>query len=344
MSQASVIMPTYNKAEYLKLTLASFASQSVQDFEIIIIDDGSTDDTKQVVDNYKNLLNIRYVFQQNKGRSRARNTGLQLAEGDIIIFNDDDRIVLPDYIASHIDQLTEQDERTVVIGWKKNMLSILKPRLPFSAEDMLVLVRQNPEFAAMATDVKPGVSVPLITEEHLNPYHSERVERYTTVDGYDSFPEIFAEYGEDLKDFQLKWVLGTTANMSLYRSFLQEIGSFDEQYKGWGMEDTDLSYRLYKAGGLFRFCSNLINLHQFHPRGNAFQAEKDFRRNSFYFCNKHKSLEAYLFYRWTHEEIELKTANNILQLANHDESVAEELTNLYAKGFASGREELSGNK
>lgn len=112
-------MPTYNKAEYLKLTLASFASQSVQDFEIIIIDDGSTDDTKQVIDNYKNLLNIQYVFQQNKGRSRARNTGLQLAEGDIIIFNDDDRIVPPDYIATHIDKLMEQDERTIVIGWKK---------------------------------------------------------------------------------------------------------------------------------------------------------------------------------------------------------------------------------
>ncbi|WP_427051724.1 glycosyltransferase family 2 protein [Paenibacillus sp. TC-CSREp1] len=338
MSRASVIMPTYNKAEYLKLTLASFASQSVQDFEIIIIDDGSTDDTKQVIDNYKNMLNIQYVFQQNKGRSRARNTGLQLAEGDIIIFNDDDRIVPPDYIATHIDKLMEQDERTIVIGWKKNMLSILKEKLHFSAQDMLMLVRQNPEFAAMVTDVGAGVSVPLITEEDLNPYNSELIEQYATMDGYDSFPKIFAEYGEDLKDFQLKWVLGTTANMSLRRSFLEEIGRFDEQYKGWGMEDTDLSYRLYKAGGIFRFCSDLVNFHQFHPRGNSFQEEKDFRRNSLYFCEKHKSLEAYLFYRWTHEEIELKTANNILQLANHDESVAEELTNLYAKGFTSGRE------
>ncbi|WP_377570849.1 glycosyltransferase family 2 protein [Paenibacillus farraposensis] len=199
----------------------------------------------------------------------------------------------------------------------------------------MALVRKNPEFAAIADGAEPGGSIPFLTEADLNPYDQAILERYTTMDGYDSFPDFFAEYGDDLKDFQLKWIVVTTANMSLRRSFLYEVGLFDEQYKGWGMEDTDLSYRLYKAGGDFCFTPHIVNLHQLHPRGSTFAAEKDFRRNSLYFCHKHKSLEAYLFYRWTHQEIEMKTANNMFKLAKSDASLAEELTFLYEKLFFS---------
>ncbi|MCC3378202.1 glycosyltransferase family 2 protein [Paenibacillus farraposensis] len=66
MIQASVIMPTYNKAEYLELTLASFSGQQHNNFEIIIIDDGSTDHTAKVVQKYKNKLIFNIYSSKTK--------------------------------------------------------------------------------------------------------------------------------------------------------------------------------------------------------------------------------------------------------------------------------------
>jgi glycosyltransferase involved in cell wall biosynthesis len=88
----SVIIPVYNRANRLALTIESVLKQTLPSKEIIVVDDGSTDDTAQVVAGIAKsaCIPIRYVYQDNQGPSAARNTGLSLAQGDYIAFQDSD--------------------------------------------------------------------------------------------------------------------------------------------------------------------------------------------------------------------------------------------------------------
>lgn len=104
----SVIIPSYNSAFYLLETLDSVLLQSYQDFEIILVDDGSTDNTKEVIQPY--LKYINYVYQENKGPAPARNTGIRGARGKYIAFNDSDDSWLPQKLAIQIDYFQNHPE------------------------------------------------------------------------------------------------------------------------------------------------------------------------------------------------------------------------------------------
>lgn len=97
----SVIIPAYNAEKYLKEALDSVLSQTYQNWECIIIDDGSTDDTQKIVQDYitqdKRFI---YFFQKNQGLSAARNSGIKIAKADYIAFLDSDDIWLPIHIES----------------------------------------------------------------------------------------------------------------------------------------------------------------------------------------------------------------------------------------------------
>lgn len=87
----SVIIPTYNGAHRISNTLNAIMNQSVVPDEVIVVIDGSTDDTRQVVEKYRHkLTNLKIVNQPNMGRAGVRNTGAKNANGEILIFYDDD--------------------------------------------------------------------------------------------------------------------------------------------------------------------------------------------------------------------------------------------------------------
>jgi glycosyltransferase involved in cell wall biosynthesis len=88
MPLVSVIIPTYNSADYIEEALQSVFEQTFQDFEIIVIDDGSTDGTGEVLKKYGDR--ISYLFQENNGPSSARNRGIRAARGEYIAFLDAD--------------------------------------------------------------------------------------------------------------------------------------------------------------------------------------------------------------------------------------------------------------
>jgi glycosyltransferase involved in cell wall biosynthesis len=92
----SIVIPAYNRAELLKETIASVRAQTFNDWEIIVVDDGSTDHTQQVITSQSvEDSRIRYVYQQNAERSAARNNGMRNAKGTYICFLDsDDRYAL----------------------------------------------------------------------------------------------------------------------------------------------------------------------------------------------------------------------------------------------------------
>ena len=88
----SVIVITRNRAEWLKDTLSSLASQSRQPDEVILVDNASADHTKEVALSFSDKLNIKYIYEAKRGIPHARNTGVRQATGDIIASLDDDCI------------------------------------------------------------------------------------------------------------------------------------------------------------------------------------------------------------------------------------------------------------
>ena len=84
----SVIIPTYNRAPFLKKAIESVLSQTYQDFELIVVDDGSKDETSRLISSYKSR--IEYIKQENRGPGSARNLGISTAQRDFIVFLDSD--------------------------------------------------------------------------------------------------------------------------------------------------------------------------------------------------------------------------------------------------------------
>jgi glycosyltransferase involved in cell wall biosynthesis len=100
----TVIIPTYNGALKLPLLLSSLEKQTYKDFELLIVIDGSTDNTVSVIENYTSLFsNFKYIEQENKGRSAVKNLGAKVAKGDLLIFFDDDLILDDHCVGEHVN-------------------------------------------------------------------------------------------------------------------------------------------------------------------------------------------------------------------------------------------------
>jgi GT2 family glycosyltransferase/tetratricopeptide (TPR) repeat protein len=98
MTTLSTIIPTHNYAQYLGEALDSVAAQTLKPHEVIVVDDGSTDDTAEVVESRRaSLPNLVFVQQEQRGASAARNVGAARARGDLLHFLDADNVLLPDF-------------------------------------------------------------------------------------------------------------------------------------------------------------------------------------------------------------------------------------------------------
>lgn len=95
----SVIITTYNRCNLVTTALESVLKQNFLDYEIIVIDDGSTDGTEAVIKKYKQ---VNYFYQPNQGVSCARNQGLELAQGELISFLDSDDLWLPNKLSAQV--------------------------------------------------------------------------------------------------------------------------------------------------------------------------------------------------------------------------------------------------
>lgn len=102
---ASIIVPAFNVQATISDTLTALLGQSYKSFEIIIVDDGSSDDTARIAAEYSSNPRVRVIRQANRGLAGARNTGIAAALGDVIGFCDADDIWLPDKLACHIAHL-----------------------------------------------------------------------------------------------------------------------------------------------------------------------------------------------------------------------------------------------
>ena len=122
MPSVSVIVPTYNREHFLQECIESVLSQTFKDFELIVVDDGSTDQTEDILKRYEDKLH--YKKQEQKGPSSARNTGIQYSAGEWICFLDSDDLWLPGKLAAQMKFFAENRDIKVCytgeIWYRKN--------------------------------------------------------------------------------------------------------------------------------------------------------------------------------------------------------------------------------
>jgi glycosyltransferase involved in cell wall biosynthesis len=271
---ASVIIATRDKARYLELTLASYALQTASDYEILVADDGSSDDTEAVVAAAR--VPVRYLKKLHGGRAHARNHALAEARGRIVIFSDDDRIVAPGFVAAHV---ARADQQVQVLGWQEGIISRMEPRLHLPLETLR-------DFSARF----PGAEGPLFTADELLRDFDSVVKRHAIAERWWQHVQPAIErWGEDLSAMSIPWVLGTTGNLSAPRQAILDAGGLDEEFRGWGLEDLELCYRLFHRGLRPIIDRAAINYHQAHPTDS--RKRTDWLRNLGVLMERHPSLE-----------------------------------------------------
>lgn len=119
MTEISVIIPTYNRGAFTNEAVKSVLAQSYKDYEIIVVDDGSTDDTKEQLHEFGNQ--IQYIYQKNQGPSAARNTGIQLAKGKYIAFCDSDDRFLPTKLEKQMEFIQKNPDCRFLYTWYYNV-------------------------------------------------------------------------------------------------------------------------------------------------------------------------------------------------------------------------------
>ena len=113
----SVMMPTYNNAKYIKQAIESIYAQNYDNIEIIVVDDGSTDNTKEIVQQYKD---IKYFYIEHKGIPFARNTALEKSTGEYIAFLDSDDYWLPNKLNTQIQYFKDHPDCEIVFTKYEN--------------------------------------------------------------------------------------------------------------------------------------------------------------------------------------------------------------------------------
>ncbi|MDE5422934.1 glycosyltransferase [Ancylomarina sp. DW003] len=107
MPKYSIIIPIYNRPDEAEELLASLAKQNYKNFDVLMIEDGSTEDCSEIVKNYAKDLDIKYHFKANSGPGDSRNVGMSMATGEYLIFFDSDCIIPPQYFEEVEKQLAE---------------------------------------------------------------------------------------------------------------------------------------------------------------------------------------------------------------------------------------------
>jgi glycosyltransferase involved in cell wall biosynthesis len=112
----SFIIPAYNHAAFIESSIRSIFAQKINDWELLIINDGSPDNTKRVVEPFLEDSRIQYFEQENRGQAATRNRGIRLARGEYIQLLDDDDLLAPDALQWKLDYLVANPNVACIVG------------------------------------------------------------------------------------------------------------------------------------------------------------------------------------------------------------------------------------
>ncbi len=258
--RCSVIVPTYNRSHLLSLTLHSLVAQDItpENFEVIVVDDGSSDNTRELVHGFAGLLNIRYFYTPDEGYrvARARNIGIREATSPICIFVDSG-VLLASYCLREHCQIHESSmDKLAICGYVRGFNE--------DNEDAAEIVEH------IDSDDIDGTLARLAAENIF----------------LDLREEFYAKYGDNFNRLPAPWVIFWTCNVSVKTEVLHQAGLFDEQFMTWGGEDVELAYRLHRIGCQFIVARNAESIH--HPHSKSYDDNmRDARVSYLYFATKH---------------------------------------------------------
>jgi glycosyltransferase involved in cell wall biosynthesis len=256
----SVIIPTYNRRALLARTLTQLSLQTTpkDQFEVIVVDDGSSDGTEDEVLLFKDRLDIRYFWQPDEGfrAAAARNVGLNHARGSIAIFIDSGVLPHSNCVMAHLQAHQADEVRKAVIGYV------------FCFDD------ENHD---------SGEIIEELNTSEIDVY-IKNVRGLRTRE--DAREPIYRRCRDDIASVASPWGLFWTCNISVQIDDAQGVGLFDEHFRTWGAEDLEFGYRLHQAGVRIELCRQAEAVHFPHP----FQAapkRAGALANYRYFAKKH---------------------------------------------------------
>lgn len=144
----SVIVPVYNVEGFVREAVVSVVNQTYRNLEVIIVDDGSTDGSGAICDEYKLDSRVKVIHQENRGLSGARNAGLDAMTGDIVAFLDSDDAFYPQMIETMVTEMQRSDADIVICDFKWDDRTSGLERKSYSSEEALkVLINGKMELA-----------------------------------------------------------------------------------------------------------------------------------------------------------------------------------------------------
>jgi GT2 family glycosyltransferase len=247
VAEISVVIPVYNARDGLARCLASLRHSTIP-LEVVIVDDGSADGTRDVVQAAERDLDLRYRFvprTSQSGRAAARNLGVHTAANEIILFVDADEIVPPTLAEQHLRYHRIRPD-AVVLGPRGYLPQTtgLDLQKPFRPDD-----------------------------------HPDRVDS-------DARDQVLAALSDNLNDLATCWHYLFTCNASVRRDALLDAGGFDEGFSGWGLEDSELGYRLRRRGMAFAYHPGARIYHQ-HRQTMTPRMYEEWCGNLRYFIERH---------------------------------------------------------
>ncbi|HST46737.1 glycosyltransferase [Jatrophihabitans sp.] len=260
VSRCSVIIPTYNRAGLLRRTLDSLVAQTLPhaDFEVLVVDDGSGDDTAELARSYTDRLDLKYFFQPDEGWrvAQARNVGIAHAAGAVCVMVDTGVLLHSGCLAAHLRSHQEAGGPVAVCGYVFGF-----DCAPTEVEELTGILD--------AGDLDAGI-------ERIS-----RSGRWT-----DTREPFYANPDNDFDRLPAPWVFYWTCNVSAPTARLRAVGGFDEQFRSWGGEDIDLGYRLFLDGARFVLNRAASSVHYPHPK-NPGDLNHQARANYRYMAQKY---------------------------------------------------------
>jgi glycosyltransferase involved in cell wall biosynthesis len=245
----AVIVTTYNRPDALAAVLGGYLAQNDADFELLVADDGSTDDTRALVQAYaaRAPFPLRHIWQEDRGfrPGAARNRALAATAAQYVIFADGDCVPAKTFVRQHRD--------------------LAEPGYFLSGNRILL----SESFTARAL------------AQHI-PLHEWRLPHWAiawlTRDVNRLLPLLLLPDGDFRRRTPQRWEGVKSCNLSAWRDDLARVNGFDESYSGWGLEDSDLAIRLLHAGVRYksaRFATPVFHLwHRENDRGRLAENQK----------------------------------------------------------------------
>lgn len=294
----SVVIAAHNQRERLRLVLSGLASQTFSgQLEVVVVDDGSTDGTGDLLDAYEHIPIKVIPLNTNVGRCRARNIGIAEARGDLIAFLDGDALPGPDWLAQHWQLF--QCYNGVTSGFQYCL-----PRLEYVQDPQGGLPWEDVP-AAVAHAMRTYPEEFRVTEAAIQSDFGA-IDRLAQEGGY-PFPELklmqdqVQALFDQVPDSPIGWISFYPHNASAPRTALEEVGGFDEELphsEGW-----DLAYRLMRHGCKMCFAAKAQSYHLYHHHDffspqNAFAESQKRRVAIAHIAKKNNDPKLYLIEFW----------------------------------------------